>query len=138
MHDPELALLVDRLMRRIHFGLQERAPDFDRKAVGPGGGIVLMTLAEMGCTGLNELTKRVARDKSQMTRTIRSLENKGLVKRETSKDDARVNLVSLTSEGEAVVGELMHTVSEVVDEVMEPITASEKRTLKTLLSRVVP
>lgn len=137
MHDPELALLVDRLMRRIHFGLQERAPDFDRKRVGPGGGVVLMTLAEMKCTGLNALTQRVARDKSQMTRVIRSLEEKGLVQRELSESDARVSMVSLTPEGELVVAELMNTVAEVIDELLAPISEDDQQALKSLLTRVV-
>ncbi len=137
MQDPDLALLIDRFMRRIHGGLQARAPSFDRKSVGPGGGVVLMTLAETGCIGLNELTKRVARDKSQMTRTIRSLETKGLVERRASPDDARVTLVVLTSEGEEIVGELMQTVAEVIGAMLEPISSTEVQTLKRLLVRVL-
>ncbi len=137
MQDTDLALLIDRLMRTIHFGLQERAPDFDREAVGPGGGIVLMTLADTGRISLNELTKRVARDKSQMTRMIRSLETKGLVGRELSPDDGRVSLVFLTPKGEEIVGELLQTVAEVIGEILEPITAGESETLKGLLARIV-
>lgn len=138
MQETDLALLVDRFMRHIHFGLQNRASDFDKKAVGPGGGIVLMTLADTGPISLNELTRRVARDKSQMTRTIRSLETKGLVGRETSPDDARVSVVSLTDDGQAVVTDLMQAVSEVINDILEPISNDEKRTLKTLLARVFP
>ena len=135
-HDPELALLMDRFTRKIHFGLQSRASDFDRKSVGPGGGIILMTLADMGRTGLNELTNRVARDKSQMTRTIRSLELKGLVKREASLTDRRVSMVSLTAEGEEVVEELMAAVADVIGEILDPISHEEKQTLKGLLQRI--
>ena len=137
MQDIDLALLTDRFMRKIHFGLQARAPGFDREAVGPGGGIVLMTLADTGQITLNELTKTVARDKSQMTRLIRYLETKGLVLRESSPDDGRVSLVVLTPKGLDVVDELMQTVAEVIDEILEPISENEKRTLKTLLARVV-
>lgn len=137
MQDPDLALLFDRLMRSIHFGLQKRAPGFDRKAVGPGGGIVLMTLADAGCISLHELTRRVARDKSQMTRLIRSLETKGLVARAASPDDGRVTLVRLTPEGVEVVRELTETVAEVVGEILEPISQAERQTLKALLARVV-
>jgi DNA-binding MarR family transcriptional regulator len=124
-------------MRKIHSGLQERAPSFDREAVGPGGGIVLMTLADAGRISLNELTKRVARDKSQMTRMIRSLETKGLVRREIAPDDARVSLIFLTPKGSDIVGELMQTVAEVVGEILEPISKSERRTLQSLLGQVV-
>lgn len=137
MQDTDFALLVDRFMRQIHFGLQARALDFDRKAVGPGGGIVLMTLADMGRTSLNELTKRVARDKSQMTRTMTSLEKKGLVQRQPSCEDGRVTLVSLTPEGETVVQELTEAVAKVVADILEPISQSEKETLKALLARTL-
>ncbi|MEM8838238.1 MAG: MarR family transcriptional regulator, partial [Pseudomonadota bacterium] len=137
MQDTDLALLVDRLMRSIHFGLQERAPGFDREGVGPGGGIVLMTLADTGQISLNDLTKRVARDKSQMTRMIRSLEGKGLIERAVSPKDARVTLVMLTPKGTEIVGELQATVAEVIGEILTPISDDEKETLKTLLQRVV-
>ncbi|MEM9331107.1 MAG: MarR family winged helix-turn-helix transcriptional regulator [Pseudomonadota bacterium] len=136
LHDTELALLVDRFMRRIHFGLQSRAPDFDKKSVGPGGGFILMTLADMGYTRLNELTRRVARDKSQMTRTMHSLERKGLVRREPSPTDGRVSMVSLTPEGDVVVGELMAAVADAIGEILEPISEEEKETLKHLLRRI--
>lgn len=137
MHDTDLALLIDRFMRSIHFGLQARAPGFDKKGVGPSGGMVILTLADTGRISLNELTKRVARDKSQMTRLIGSLEKKGLIGREASPDDGRVSLVFLTTEGTVVANELMKTVTEVIGEILEPISQNEKQSLKELLSRVV-
>ncbi len=137
MQDTDLALLVDRFMRKVHSGLQERAPGFDREAVGPGGGIVLMTLADTGRISLHELTRRVARDKSQMTRMIRSLEAKGLVEREMSPDDGRVSLIFLTPKGSEVVGELMQTVAEVVSEIVQPISECDRKTLRSLLAQVV-
>lgn len=137
MQDTELALLIDRFMRRIHFGLQSKAHAFDAERVGPGGGIVLLTLAEMGCPGLHELTRRVARDKSQMTRTIQSLERKGLVKRQVSPSDARVSLVSLTKDGQTVVAALRAAVAETIGEILAPISQSEEESLKALLKRAL-
>lgn len=137
MQDTHLALLVDRLMRAIHLGLQERAPGFDKEGVGPGGGIVLMTLADVGRISLAELTRRVARDKAQMTRLIRSLEAKGLIERETSDEDRRVSLISLTPKGSEIAGELLQTVAEVIGEIFEPISVREQETLTALLGRIV-
>ncbi|MGD1925450.1 MAG: MarR family winged helix-turn-helix transcriptional regulator [Paracoccaceae bacterium] len=137
MPDIELALLIDRFMRRIHFSLQSKAHVFDTSKVGPGGGIVLLTLAEMGRPGLQELTKRVARDKSQMTRTIRSLETKGLVMREASEHDARVTLVSLTEAGEQVVEDLQHAVADTIGEILGVVSGPEKEALKSLLERAL-
>lgn len=137
MQNTELALLIDRFMRKIHFGLQAKAHAFDRERVGPGGGIVLLTLADMGCPGLNELTRRVARDKSQMTRTIRSLESKGLVARKPSPADARVSLVHLTGEGERVVGELRQAVAETISEILAPISKQDEEVLRRLLEQAL-
>ena len=137
MKTTELALLLDRFMRKIHFGLQSKAASFDTEKVGPGGGIILLTLADMGCTSLHELTRRVSRDKSQMTRSIRSLEAKGLVKRETSPEDARVSLVSLTKDGERVVGELQDAVADTIGDLLAPLPDAEAARLKRLLAQVV-
>lgn len=124
-------------MRKIHFGLQSKASSFDKKGVGPGGGIILLTIADMGCPGMHDLTQRVARDKSQMTRAIRSLEAKGLVARHVSPLDARVTLISLTSAGKTVVRQIQVAVSETIGEILEPISAKEKTVLKTLLQRAL-
>ncbi|MEL6585813.1 MAG: MarR family transcriptional regulator [Pseudomonadota bacterium] len=137
MQDTDLALLIDRFMRRIHFGLQSKAPAFDTARVGPGGGIVLLTLADMGTPSLQDLTRRVARDKSQMTRTIRALEAKGLVRRSAAPQDARVSLVSLTAEGEAVVKALQGAVAETIGEILAPITKAESDVLRGLLRRAL-
>lgn len=137
MQDSELTLLIDRFMRRIHFALQLKGPSFDTEKVGPGGGIILLTLAELGHPSLHELTKQVARDKSQMTRTIRSLETKGLVERKPSPDDARVTLVSLTQAGERVVDTLKEVVSETINDILSPISKSEEQVLRELLERAL-
>lgn len=137
MQDTELALLIDRLMRTIHSRLQARAAGFDRESVGPGGGIVLMTLADAGQISQACLTQRVARDKSQMTRMMRALQDKGLIARAPSPQDKRVTLVRLTPKGQQIAGELTAAVAEVINEILEPIAAPERALLKSLLARVV-
>ena len=137
MKDTELALLMDRFMRRIHFGLQAKADQFDTARVGPGGGIVLLTLSDMGTARMQDLTRQVARDKSQMTRTIRSLEAKGLVERIASADDARVSLVRLTPPGEEVVETLKQTVAETINDILAPLSDEEDAMLRTVLQRAL-
>ncbi|MEM7731791.1 MAG: MarR family transcriptional regulator [Pseudomonadota bacterium] len=137
MKNTDLALLIDRFMRRIHFGLQSKSHTFDTANVGPGGGIVLLTLSDMGTTGLQDLTRRVARDKSQMTRTVRSLETKGLIARRASPHDARVTLISLTQDGEAVVKALQSAVADTISEILAPISSEEEDALKSVLERAL-
>ncbi|WP_415404669.1 MarR family winged helix-turn-helix transcriptional regulator [Tateyamaria sp. SN3-11] len=124
-------------MRRIHSGVHAKAHVFDTERVGPGGGFVLLTIAEMGCPELHELTKRVARDKSQMTRTIRTLESKGLVARKTASHDARVTVVFLTDAGQDAVRAIQHAVAETIGEILAPISESDADLLKSLLHRAL-
>jgi len=138
MSDTELALLIDRFMRRIHGALQTKSSGFDRNNIGPGGGIILLTLSDMGCTGLSELTSRVARDKSQMTRSIRSLEAKGLIERKPSTCDARVSLVALTTRGEETVETIKDVLTETIDDLLEPVGQADKAKLKDILKLIVP
>ena len=137
MSDTELAILVDRFMRQIHMSLQAKAAGFDTENVGPGGGMVLLTLADMGPSEMQELTRRGARDKSQMTRLMKSLETKGLLERTTSKADARVSIVSLTPFGNEVVDTLRRAVAEAIGQVLSPITEQEKEQLKHLMRKAL-
>jgi len=133
MADVDLALLIDRLLRRIHTSLQSRATEFDTENVGPAGGMVLLTIAEMCRPEIHELTARFARDKSQMTRVIRSLEDKGLVARVPSERDARASVVFLTEKGRAFVADLGQALAETIDTILDPISDVDKAKLKSLL-----
>ena len=137
MANVELALLVDRFMRRIHISLQGKASVFDTENVGPAGGMLLLTLSDMGHPEMHELTERFARDKSQMTRVVRALETKGLVKRQISDRDQRANTISLTSEGHQFVNKLKHVIAETVDDIVEPLNKTEKDQFERLLKRII-
>lgn len=136
MPEASLATLLDRFVRRMHVALRDKAPEFDTEKVGPIGGMILLTMAELGCVPMQDLTARFGRDKSQMTRAMQSLERKGLVQRAQSKADLRVSLVALTPRGEAFVARLRDVIEETINEILEPISAEERETLKNLLSRV--
>lgn len=137
MTDTDLALLIDRFMRRIYVGLHAKAPEFDTERIGPGGAMVLLTIDDLGGAGMHELARRIARDKSQMTRVIRSLETKGVVERRPSPCDARVTMIALTKKGAAVVETLKAVLTDVIDEIIEPLTVHEKTALKNLMRRAI-
>ena len=136
MVDTGLALHIDRFMRTIHASLQAKSADFDRQNVGPAGGMVLLTLADLGRPEMHELTERFARDKSQMTRVVQVLEVKGLVARATSKRDARARVVSLTPAGQQVVEELKLALAETIADLISPLSETEQATFRALMKRV--
>ena len=136
MPDVEIARLIDRLMRRINAGLNADAPQFDRHRLGPGGGIALLSLAEIEPARSQDLVHRMARDKSQMARTLQSLEKKGLIVRAPDPDDARAALLSLTEEGRRTVRELENAVAHVLEGVLAPFSPEERAAFKALLDRL--
>ncbi len=136
MHDTNIAILVDRFMRRIHGGLQTRAAEFDTENVGPGGGMILLTLADVEPAPVQRIAQLMARDKSQMTRAIKSLESKGLIGRASEASDARVSLLHLTAKGRKAVTRIQQALATVIGEILEPLAVSERRKLTDLLDRV--
>lgn len=134
--DIEIARLVDRLMRRIHAGLNAKAATFDRHRVGAGGGVMLLTLAEIEPAAIQTLVHRLRRDKSQISREVQTLERKGLIARAACPEDARVSILTLTPEGRETVGVLQRAVADVLSEILAPLSAADQRHLKTLLSQV--
>ncbi|MEM1237936.1 MAG: MarR family transcriptional regulator [Pseudomonadota bacterium] len=131
----ELALLVDRLMRRIHVGLQSRAEEFDPHNVGPWGGMVLLTLSDHDGIEIGALARHLGRDKSQVTRTLASLESKGFINRPVSQTDGRVRHVRLTKEGHAMVETLGKAVAESLDQALGPLASTDLKALEEILER---
>lgn len=136
MPDNEIARLTDRLMRRIHAALNAKAAEFDTHRLGPGGGIILLTLAEIEPAKVHQLVGRMARDKSQMTRAIKALEAKGLIQRQDDPHDARVSVLKLTEEGREAVGAIEAAVSDALAIILAPLSTTEKETLRGLLKRI--
>ncbi|MEL6202662.1 MAG: MarR family transcriptional regulator [Pseudomonadota bacterium] len=120
-------------MRRLHAGVHEKAVVRDRERVGPFGGMVLMAVEEFQPVPMHVLVDHMRRDKSQMTRAVQQLENKGLIARAQSKEDGRAVLLSLTEKGIAVVHQLQGIVGEVVEEQLSPLDANERRQLLALM-----
>jgi len=136
MPDIETAQLTDRLMRRIHAQLGVRAAQFDTHKVGPSGGILLLTLADMAPVKMHALVNAMQRDKSQMTRAVQGLEAKGLVERQGDPDDARVSVLQLTPQGDEAVLRIQEAVAQVLADILTPLSGQEQEKLRALLRRL--
>lgn len=138
-HLPEtvrLAQTVDRFVRRIHEQLHHRALAVDHEKVGPYGGMVLMAISELSPTPVQEITLRMARDKSQITRKLQELERKGLVERLKDANDGRVSLLRLTARGEELVAAFQSALGEVIDALLGPLPPEDRAELVRLLDQI--
>ncbi len=132
----ELATRIDRLMRRMNAGVITRAPGFDPDRVGPLGGMILLTIADLQPVAMQRVADMMARDKAQLSRMVSELERRGLVERASDAADKRTSLVSLTQQGEGFVDAIRGVLTDVLGEILEPLNADERRSLAALLAKI--
>lgn len=132
-----MVMLFDRLTRRIHVALQMAASEFDTEKIGPGWGIILLTLNDLGPVPMAALARALVRDKSQMTRAVASLARKDLAERNAHAEDSRVVTVALTGKGRDVVLTLQKAIDRAVNAQLTELSEVERRTLHDLLARAV-
>lgn len=75
-------------------------------------------------------------DKVTVSRAARSLEDRGIVRREANEDDARSLWLSLTAEGRKIYVKVIPAAVELEREVLRGFTAKEIADLSALLVRV--
>lgn len=131
-----LALQIDRLMRRLNARIHVQAPEFDQHRVGPIGGMILLTLAEVQPAPIQLISRLMGRDKGQLSRLFSNLERRDLVSRTPDPDDQRSNLLRLTPMGEAFVESIKVVVDGAVQELLAPLTEDEKAEMLRLLEKI--
>ena len=133
MENYEIARHIDRIMRRIDSDMYKGAPNIDKENIGPLASRILSTLAFIEPTPIQTLVEEMGRDKSQMTRAIKTLESRHLIERTISDTDRRVSLLSLTKKGHTFVAETHKIVSEIIDELFGHLTPQQHNNLVEIL-----
>lgn len=132
-----LALDLDRLMRLLHCTLRRRAEGLDQARIGPFGAMTLMTIADLEPMPLQSLARQLARDKAQITRTVKQLEDVGLIERSRSSTDGRVWLVSLTKAGRARVTGFQELLGGIVTSLTSGLDPAERRQFSEVLAKML-
>lgn len=71
-----------------------------------------------------------------MTKVLKKLEERELIKRETSSNDKRSMLISLTSQGRELIEDCMIKIAKNKEEKFNMLTKKEKENLKNILSKI--
>jgi MarR family transcriptional regulator, lower aerobic nicotinate degradation pathway regulator len=98
---------------------------------------LLAALEEFGPASQAALGRRTEMDRSDVVAALNELDDRGLVKRAPDPRDSRRNVVTITSIGRAELKRLDDILAAVQDELLEPLSPSERRHLAELLARVV-
>lgn len=132
--EDSLGYLVNRAARSM---AQQLADELRPEGVGIGQWAALMFLWARDGMSQAELSRVVAIEPPTMVRNIDRMVRDGLVRREGDPDDRRITRIYLTDRGRALRDELVPKAAVVNAAMLERLTASEGRTLRRLLGKVL-
>lgn len=135
--DATLALQIDRLMRRFHSVMHPRAQNVDMEKVGPIGGMILLFISEHQPTTAQMTAASLGRDKSQVSRVISLLDQKGLIEKTTSSEDARQVDLYLSEKGRMQVAAFNGVMVETTREILGELSREEAEQFSDLLSKIL-
>jgi DNA-binding MarR family transcriptional regulator len=126
--------LFFRLWRASHTRIAEALESID--LTPPLFGILNFLGAREGAIQL-EIASAMGIDPSALVSLIDELESSGLAKRRPHPSDRRAREVTITPKGRRVLERGRRMASQVEDEVLQGLTASERRDLLSLLRRAL-
>jgi DNA-binding MarR family transcriptional regulator len=86
---------------------------------------------------INELSVYTVIEQSTMSRTLDSLEEQGLVRRQPRPDDMRIRDVSITEEGRVAFEGVWPTMYELFQQLFDGVEEEEYRVFITILHRIL-
>jgi DNA-binding MarR family transcriptional regulator len=98
---------------------------------------VLASVGAFGPFSIMDLAKHASLDKSQASRAAEGLIQRGLIARETSSDDGRVVLISLTSEGRACFRKILPIARKWDEGLFDCLDDSERAAFGRALDKVI-
>ncbi len=97
---------------------------------------VLDRLAHSGPVPQQQLGQELHVHSSNLVAVLDELEDRGLIHRPRDPDDRRRYRLELSDEGQAALNSARSAAAEIERELLEPLSAAERRKLKSLLERV--
>jgi DNA-binding MarR family transcriptional regulator len=98
---------------------------------------LLAALAEFGPASQASLGRRTATNRSDVVTAVNELVAQGLVDRTGDPADRRRNIVTMTSAGAARLGRLDGVLAKVQDELLAPLSTTERSDFAQLLTRIL-
>lgn len=116
--------------------LQKKLAEKGFKNFASSHGNILFQLSRAENLKMNELSKIINRDKSTTTVLVRKLEQDGLVKTESSREDKRIKIVSLTDKGKEYNCITNNISSELLETFYKDFSDEEKDLFTKLLIKI--
>lgn len=123
-------ILTSRQIKNF-FGSKLRPHNIGIEEIG-----ILFILKESGELSITDLSNMTLKDKGTISRTIKSLCRKNLVKKFQEKEDNRISKMSITSEGLEKIKTVKNDKKIFLDTFDNAITTKEKEQLLNILDKI--
>lgn len=98
---------------------------------------VINFLLEQDGINQNQIGKLISKDHTCVSRLVDTLIKKGIIKKENSSEDKRINLIYLTEEGKKLQNNIVFTVEHSLDQVFKGVTEEEKNIFSVVLDKII-
>lgn len=137
MNNEELSLKLFVVLSKAYKIMMDRAvKDMKKNGLSESEFIVLELLYHKGKFPLQRIGERLLVTSGGITYTIDKLERRGFLKRVACPDDRRVTYAEITDEGATLLKEIFPSHAQVIDTMMQGLTAEEKQIAITLIKKI--
>lgn len=135
--DAELTSEIEFLLARARALGSSRANERFSEIGLRARGYAVLSLAASGLNPTQrELASFLCLDASQIVALVDALEQKGLVVRQPAPNDRRTNVIQATQQGQELYAQARVVSAAADQDALSALTASERETLRALLSKV--
>lgn len=135
---PDIDLEFIHCIHHIRKGLEAyKAVEVAQHGLSTAQVEILATISMEGSGTSTELAKCLKVSKPNLTGMIKRLEEKKLLKRAESSEDARIKIIVLTQKGETLINKIIPDFILMMSEVLSSVPESEKRSLVSNLALIL-
>ena len=128
--------LMDRVIRNLKFALKQKMDTLDL-GITSEQFVVLDTISYHPNIHQQKLSSILMKDKSNTTRILKILEEKGLIKRSVGKVNNRLAyFLNVTKKGQKIVDDTIPKMKKYIEEIFENITDKEIELVHSLSGKI--
>lgn len=118
--------LIQILVRRFRLVIASSCERCCGEGVSLVQGNILFEIGRRENPAMQQVAEALGMDITTFSRQIKTLENKGLVKKSPDPDDRRVNILALTSEGKKAIDQIDLHMNQYLEQLFSSLTAFEQ------------